>query len=74
MPGYLAVSARKDGFAPMTGFIRRSFQDGDIPASYTLAMHPVETLTGVVRDEDGRPVEIRHQVLDHAAHHRTRAV
>ena len=46
------------GLAPMTGFIRhRSFQAGDIPASYTLAMHPVETLSGVVRDEQGRPVE-----------------
>ena len=58
LPGYMAVSARKDNFAPMTGFIRRpSIEDGDIPASYTLEMYPVETVTGVVRDEQGRPIE-----------------
>ena len=58
VPSFLAVTGRKDGFATMTAFIRDPrLQPGDIPATFTLAMHPVETVTGVVRDEQGRPVE-----------------
>ena len=58
VPDFLAVTARKDGFATMTAFIRNPrLQPGDIPASYKLAMHPLETVTGVVRDEQGRPIE-----------------
>ena len=57
LPNYLAVGVSKDGFASMTSFIRRPvIQGGDIPASYTLAMYPVETVAGVVRDDQGRPI------------------
>ena len=42
----------------MTGFIcDPSFEAGDIPATYTLAMYPVESVGGIVRDEQGRPIE-----------------
>ena len=42
----------------MTGFIcDPSFQAGDIPATYTLAMYPVGSVGGIVRDEQGRPIE-----------------
>jgi RNA polymerase sigma factor (sigma-70 family) len=58
IPNYLAVSVRKDGFATMTSVIRDPrTRSGDIPASFAVTMHPVESVAGVVHDEQGRPIE-----------------
>jgi RNA polymerase sigma factor (sigma-70 family) len=47
---------RKDGFAPMLCYTRRPTVVEDIPAAYTLAITPIETLSGTVRDEKGQPI------------------
>ncbi len=54
--GFMDVLAHKKGFASMRTYMRRPTVAEDIPASYTLAMVPVETVGGVVRDEQGRPI------------------
>ena len=52
----MEVLARKEGFASMQSYMRRRTVVEDIPASYTLAMSAVETVGGVVRDEQGQPI------------------
>jgi RNA polymerase sigma factor (sigma-70 family) len=52
----LSVAVRKDGFAAVTIWFPRPIRVEEIPASYTLAMYPAESIGGVVRDEQGRPV------------------
>jgi hypothetical protein len=54
----LAVTARKDGLAPMRVELRRAtVPDLEIPRSYTLAMAPGTSIGGIVCDVDGRPIE-----------------
>ncbi len=54
--GFLSVVARKEGFAPVTLWFPSPIREEEIPDSFTLAMYPAETIGGVVRDEQGRPV------------------
>ena len=56
LPRILSVVVRKDGFAPVTLWFPSPIREEEIPASYTVAMYPVETIAGVVRDEQGQPV------------------
>jgi len=56
LPLFLSVVVRKDGFAPVTLWFPSPIREEEIPASYSQAMYPAETLGGVVRDEQGRPV------------------
>ena len=56
LPKFLSVVVRKDGFAPVTLWFPSPLREEEIPASYTLTMYPAETIGGVVRDEQGRPV------------------
>ncbi len=55
-PTSMHVGARKEGFAPMIVWINQTGYDEDFPARYTLAMPPVGPISGVVKDEEGRPV------------------
>ena len=54
--GFLSVVFRKDGFAPVTLWFPSPIREEEIPASFTQAMYSAETIGGVVRDEQGRPV------------------
>jgi RNA polymerase sigma factor (sigma-70 family) len=56
LPRFLSVVARKDGYAPVTLWFPTPLHEEEIPASYTQALYPVETIAGVVHDEQGRPV------------------
>jgi len=56
LPRFLSVVIRKDGFAPVTLWFPSPIREHEIPASYSLAMYPAETIGGVVRDEQDRPV------------------
>ncbi len=57
-PGSLTVTAQRDGLVPMRVYLR-SFgaRETEIPRSYTLAMEPGTSIGGIVRDEEGRPIE-----------------
>jgi RNA polymerase sigma factor (sigma-70 family) len=52
----MAVLAHKVGFAPMRSVMRRVNVVERIPATYILALFPVDTIAGIVRDEQGKPV------------------
>jgi RNA polymerase sigma factor (sigma-70 family) len=56
-PQRLSVKARKDGYATITAWLSDPEIRDNLPSSYTLRMYPAETLGGVVRDENDRPVE-----------------
>jgi RNA polymerase sigma factor (sigma-70 family) len=54
----LYVTARNEGFAPMKVDLRRAdLPDLEVPRSYTLTMSRSSSIGGLVRDEDGRPIE-----------------
>ena len=56
LSGFLSVVVRKEGFSAVTLWFPSPVREEEIPASYTLNMYPVETIGGVVQDEQGRPV------------------
>jgi RNA polymerase sigma factor (sigma-70 family) len=56
LSGFLSVVVRKEGFAPVTLWFPSPVREEEVPGSYTLKMYPVETVGGVVQDEQGRPV------------------
>jgi RNA polymerase sigma factor (sigma-70 family) len=56
LPRILSIVARKAGFATVTLWFPSPIRDVEIPASYTQAMYPVETIGGIVQDEQGKPV------------------
>jgi RNA polymerase sigma factor (sigma-70 family) len=57
-PSRLTVVARETGFAASRVFLRHeAILDQEIPRSYTLALHHATSVGGVVRDEEGRPIE-----------------
>ncbi|MHC5538375.1 carboxypeptidase regulatory-like domain-containing protein, partial [Singulisphaera rosea] len=56
LPKMLGVRASKDGYAPVIlSVIHPAFED-PFPLSYDLAMVPIAPISGIVRDEDGKPV------------------
>ena len=57
-PSRFTVVARKTGFAASRVLLRHeAIPDQEIPRSYTLALHHATSVGGVVRDEEGRPIE-----------------
>ena len=57
-PERLTVTARKNGLVPMRVYLRHfAAKETEIPRTYTLAMERGTTIGGIVRDEDGRPIE-----------------
>jgi RNA polymerase sigma factor (sigma-70 family) len=56
LPRFLSVVIRKTGYAPVTVWFPTPIRKDEIPASYTQALYPAETITGVVHDEQGRPL------------------
>ena len=57
-PSRLSVIASKPGFVTGRVFLRHeTVADQAIPASYSLALHRATSIGGVVRDEQGRPIE-----------------
>ena len=57
-PESLSVAANRDGFTPINVYLRHRFaKETEIPRSYTLAMDRGTSIGGVVRDEEGRPIE-----------------
>ena len=50
------MAVRKHGFAPVTLWFPTPLREAEVPASYTQTIYPTETIGGVVRDEQGRPV------------------
>jgi RNA polymerase sigma factor (sigma-70 family) len=55
-PKSMQLGARKEGFASMIVWVSHSSFDEEFPARYTLAMAPLGPISGVVKDEQGRPV------------------
>jgi RNA polymerase sigma factor (sigma-70 family) len=55
-PKFVQLRARKEGYAPMLVVMGDPSIEGEIPASHTMRMVPVEPVGGVVRDEQGRPI------------------
>jgi hypothetical protein len=54
----LTVTARKEGLAPMKAYLWRSAVPAlEVPRSFTLTMERARSIGGIVRDEDGRPIE-----------------
>jgi len=54
----LTVTARSDGLVPMRVYLRHfAVRETEIPRSYTLAMERGTSIGGIVRDEQGRPIE-----------------
>jgi hypothetical protein len=52
------VTARRDGFVPMKVFLRNDGPSAaEIPRYYKLAMERGTSIGGIVRTEDGRPIE-----------------
>ena len=57
-PERLTVTARRDGLVPMRVYLRHfAARETEIPRSYTLAMERGTSIGGIVRDEEGRPIE-----------------
>ena len=56
LPRFLSVVVRKDGFTPVTLWFPTPIREDEIPASFTHGLYPVETIAGIVRDEQGRLV------------------
>ncbi len=57
-PERLTITARKDGLVPMRVYLRHfAAKETEIPRSYTLAMERGTSIGGIVRDEEGRPIE-----------------
>jgi RNA polymerase sigma factor (sigma-70 family) len=58
VPGRFAITARRDGLVPMRVSLRSiAARETEIPRSYTIAMEPGTSIGGIVRDEEGRPIE-----------------
>jgi Carboxypeptidase regulatory-like domain len=54
----LTVTARKEGLAPMKAHLWRSaVPELEVPRSFTLTMERATSIGGIVRDEDGRPID-----------------
>jgi RNA polymerase sigma factor (sigma-70 family) len=53
----LWVTARKDGLAPMKVYLWQSAPELEVPRSYALPMAHGTSVGGVVRDEEGHPIE-----------------
>jgi RNA polymerase sigma factor (sigma-70 family) len=54
----LFVTARREGMAPMKVHLwRSSIPELEIPRSYTLVMERGMSIGGILRDDDGRPIE-----------------
>jgi hypothetical protein len=57
LPKFLSVVARKEGYVPVRVWLQSPLFEGEeIPAKYILNMPAAESIGGVVRDEQGRPV------------------
>jgi protocatechuate 3,4-dioxygenase beta subunit len=54
---YLSVRASKQGLTPMQVAWRMAESPTKIPGEYTLAMEPGTIIGGIIRDEDGKPIE-----------------
>jgi RNA polymerase sigma factor (sigma-70 family) len=55
---HLTVTARKEGLAPMKVHLWRSAVPAlEVPRSFTLTMDRATSVGGIVRDEDGHPIE-----------------
>lgn len=54
-PRYFYVRASKEGFAPMRVAWRAT--PVQIPGEYTLTLEPGTSIGGVIRDEEGKPIE-----------------
>ncbi len=55
-PRMMRVNVNKQNFAPMVVWVRHPNFEDEFPAIYTLALPRALPLSGVVNDEDGRPV------------------
>jgi hypothetical protein len=54
----LTVTARKEGLAPMKAYLWRSaVPELEVPRSFTLTMDRATSIGGIVRNEDGRPID-----------------
>jgi len=54
----LTITARGNGLVPMRVYLRHfAARETEIPRSYTLAMERGTSIGGIVRDEQGRPIE-----------------
>jgi RNA polymerase sigma factor (sigma-70 family) len=54
----LTVTARRDGLVPVRVYLRHfAVPETEIPRSYTLAMERGTSIGGIVRDEQGQPIE-----------------
>jgi hypothetical protein len=54
----LTVTARKEGLAPMKAYLWRSaVPELEVPRSFTLTMERATSIGGIVRNEDGRPID-----------------
>ena len=57
LPTFLSVVARKEGYVLVrVWLLSPSFNEVEMPAKYILNMPAAESIGGVVRDEQGRPV------------------
>jgi RNA polymerase sigma factor (sigma-70 family) len=55
---YLAVHVRKEGYVPVVANWQLPRNDGTaaLPASYTIPLEPATSISGLVKDPEGRPV------------------
>jgi RNA polymerase sigma factor (sigma-70 family) len=52
------ITARGDGYVPMRVYLRHvAAKETEVPRYYKLAMERGTSIGGIVRDEDGRPIE-----------------
>ena len=63
LPQYLSVRVRKDGFVPKLITWRLDQPSFTLPNDFTLKMEKAQTIGGVVRNDDGQPVEGAKVVL-----------
>jgi len=54
---YLAITAKKDGFVPMTLSYRKNENITSIPNSYILALEKGSSISGFVKNEEEEPIE-----------------
>jgi hypothetical protein len=63
LPQYLSVRVRKDGFVPKLITWRLDQPSFTLPSDFTLKMEKAQSIGGVVRNDDGQPVEGAKVVL-----------
>jgi hypothetical protein len=63
LPKYLSVRVRKDGFVPKLITWNLDQPSFSLPSDFTLKMEKAQSIGGVVRNDDGQPVEGAKVVL-----------